>query len=96
MAAMLLQSLSLLVLWCEQGPIPEQLLAEVARQVLQGLLYLHRQHVVHRDIKPSNLLINRRGQVIFYWLSSSSSFGVLRFLSLSIIRTALSSATLLY
>eukprot|EP00270_Netrium_digitus_P010465 TRINITY_DN3250_c0_g1_i1.p1 TRINITY_DN3250_c0_g1~~TRINITY_DN3250_c0_g1_i1.p1 ORF type:complete len:353 (+),score=59.82 TRINITY_DN3250_c0_g1_i1:178-1236(+) len=46
-----------------QGSIPEQYLAEISRHVLQGLQYLHREHVVHRDIKPSNLLINRDGQV---------------------------------
>lgn len=47
----------------DKGRIPEQYLAEITRQVLQGLLYLHRQHVVHRDIKPSNLLINSKGEV---------------------------------
>ncbi|KAG0475634.1 hypothetical protein HPP92_015320 [Vanilla planifolia] len=36
----------------------ERLLADVARQVLSGLAYLHRQRIVHRDIKPSNLLVN--------------------------------------
>ncbi|CAI5458723.1 unnamed protein product [Closterium sp. Yama58-4] len=47
----------------KRGKIPESFMPEVARQCLQGLLYLHRQHVVHRDIKPSNLLFNRQGQV---------------------------------
>lgn len=41
----------------------EQQLADLARQVLRGLAYLHRRHIVHRDIKPSNLLINSRRQV---------------------------------
>eukprot|EP00271_Cylindrocystis_brebissonii_P001085 TRINITY_DN11335_c0_g1_i1.p1 TRINITY_DN11335_c0_g1~~TRINITY_DN11335_c0_g1_i1.p1 ORF type:complete len:418 (+),score=77.90 TRINITY_DN11335_c0_g1_i1:991-2244(+) len=46
------------------GPIPEPYLAEVTRQVLMGLYYLHKKkHVAHRDIKPSNLLINSQGQV---------------------------------
>ena len=47
-----------------QGPISEVYLPEIARQVLQGMAYLHRQHVVHRDIKPCNLLINKQGQVL--------------------------------
>ncbi|XP_073011368.1 mitogen-activated protein kinase kinase 5-like [Typha latifolia] len=41
----------------------EPLLADVARQILGGLAYLHRQHIVHRDIKPSNLLINSARRV---------------------------------
>lgn len=41
----------------------EPQLADLARQILSGLAYLHRRHIVHRDIKPSNLLINKRKQV---------------------------------
>jgi len=41
----------------------EPQLADLARQILSGLAYLHRRHIVHRDIKPSNLLINTRKQV---------------------------------
>jgi serine/threonine protein kinase len=43
--------------------ISERYLAEVTKQVLLGLLYLHKHKIVHRDIKPSNLLINRRQEV---------------------------------
>jgi len=53
----------------------ERFLAEVARQVLEGLKYLHRHKIVHRDIKPSNLLINRRQEV------KIADFGVSRILS---------------
>jgi len=43
----------------KQG-LPERFIAEIARQVVAGLIYLHKElHVVHRDIKPSNLLLNR-------------------------------------
>jgi len=41
----------------------EPQLSDLARQILSGLAYLHRRHIVHRDIKPSNLLINTRKQV---------------------------------
>ncbi|KAK7255025.1 hypothetical protein RIF29_28426 [Crotalaria pallida] len=53
----------------------EQNLADVARQILRGLSYLHRRHIVHRDIKPSNLLINSRKQV------KIADFGVSRILN---------------
>ncbi|GAB2292689.1 Mitogen-activated protein kinase kinase 9 [Dionaea muscipula] len=41
-----------------KGTFPESLLAHVARQVLNGLSYLHSHKIVHRDIKPANLLVN--------------------------------------
>ncbi|PKU87705.1 mitogen-activated protein kinase kinase 5-like [Dendrobium catenatum] len=53
----------------------EKFLADVARQILSGLAYLHRQKIVHRDIKPSNLLINAERQV------KIADFGVGRILS---------------
>ncbi|KAG1364103.1 putative Mitogen-activated protein kinase kinase 4 [Cocos nucifera] len=53
----------------------EPVLADVARQVLAGLAYLHRRRIVHRDIKPSNLLINAAHQV------KIADFGVSRILA---------------
>ncbi|KAI4355878.1 hypothetical protein L6164_004607 [Bauhinia variegata] len=53
----------------------EQQLADLARQILRGLAYLHRRHIVHRDIKPSNLLINSRKEV------KIADFGVGRILA---------------
>lgn len=35
----------------------------VINQVLFGLDYLHRQHIVHRDIKPANILVGDRGYI---------------------------------
>ncbi|KAH7404891.1 hypothetical protein KP509_15G048700 [Ceratopteris richardii] len=43
--------------------VSEPYLAEVARQVLKGLHYLHINKIVHRDIKPSNLLINHKKEI---------------------------------
>ncbi|KAL2623544.1 hypothetical protein R1flu_003749 [Riccia fluitans] len=43
--------------------ISEEYLAEISRQVLTGLNYLHKKKIVHRDIKPSNLLLNRKQEV---------------------------------
>ncbi|KNA12661.1 hypothetical protein SOVF_123560 [Spinacia oleracea] len=53
----------------------EAYLAELSRQVLSGLVYLHRRRIVHRDIKPSNLLINTNRQV------KIADFGVSRILA---------------
>jgi mitogen-activated protein kinase kinase 4/5 len=53
----------------------ERFLADVARQVLSGIAYLHRRHIVHRDIKPSNLLIDSARRV------KIADFGVGRILN---------------
>ncbi|KAL6134907.1 hypothetical protein ACLB2K_067135 [Fragaria x ananassa] len=53
----------------------EKTLSDLTRQILTGLAYLHRRHIVHRDIKPSNLLINARNQV------KIADFGVSRVLA---------------
>eukprot|EP00966_Prymnesium_polylepis_P006068 138928-Prymnesium_polylepis.3 len=48
----------------EGGLTDERRLARVAREVLGGLNYLHRQlHQVHRDLKPANVLLSRTGAV---------------------------------
>ncbi len=53
------------------GPLKERLLQSVTRQVLSGLLHLHKSHAIHRDIKPGNVLINWRGE------AKLSDFGIL-------------------
>ncbi|KAJ4835811.1 Mitogen-activated protein kinase kinase 9 [Turnera subulata] len=45
------------------GTFSEEKLAHVARQVLNGLGYLHAHKIIHRDIKPSNLLVNKNMEV---------------------------------
>ncbi|EXB45111.1 Mitogen-activated protein kinase kinase 4 [Morus notabilis] len=45
------------------GTFSEPKLAYVARQVLNGLNYLHSHKIIHRDIKPSNLLVNRNMEI---------------------------------
>ncbi|KAI7981790.1 Mitogen-activated protein kinase kinase 5 [Camellia lanceoleosa] len=53
----------------------ESRLADLSRQILSGLYYLHRRKIVHRDIKPSNLLMNSRNQEKIGVTSSSNGEG---------------------
>ncbi|GLJ26716.1 hypothetical protein SUGI_0520370 [Cryptomeria japonica] len=54
--------------------LSETFLANIARQVVKGLKYLHNKKSVHRDIKPSNILINKNLKRI-----KIANFGVSKF-----------------
>ncbi|CAE7235629.1 MKK3 [Symbiodinium microadriaticum] len=43
--------------------VPENLLALILMQILEGLKILHLNNVVHRDVKLGNILVNSRGSV---------------------------------
>eukprot|EP00906_Rhabdomonas_costata_P014212 RCo020457 len=43
--------------------IPEDVLSCMARQILTGLAFLHKEQILHRDIKPCNILVNSKGRV---------------------------------
>jgi tetratricopeptide (TPR) repeat protein len=43
-------------LLADLGPLPEELVAEIARQAAAGLQAIH-EHAIHRDLKPANILI---------------------------------------
>lgn len=43
--------------------IPGQVIKSILYQLLQGLLYLHRNWVMHRDLKPANIMVTSAGEV---------------------------------
>ncbi|KAK7364141.1 hypothetical protein VNO80_12570 [Phaseolus coccineus] len=45
------------------GTFSEERLVVVARDILNGLAYLHARNIIHRDIKPANILVNTKGEV---------------------------------
>lgn len=45
----------------DHGPLPAPFVAEVLRQVLDGLTAVHASGVVHRDVKPANILLRATG-----------------------------------
>ncbi len=49
--------------WIEAGRRTEHEVAALARQVLGGLMAVHRVGVLHRDIKPANIVVTRDQQV---------------------------------
>lgn len=39
------------------GPLPDPVIRDVSKQILQGLSHMHKHGFFHRDIKPENLLV---------------------------------------
>jgi eukaryotic-like serine/threonine-protein kinase len=58
-----LPSRSLAQVLGEKGPLPSQEVADIGRQVADGLAAAHAAGVVHRDVKPGNVLIADDGRV---------------------------------
>ena len=43
------------------GCFHEDIIRNYTRQLLEGLRYLHENHILHRDIKSANIIVNSRG-----------------------------------
>jgi serine/threonine protein kinase len=49
--------------WIDKSlyPISENLIKNIAHQLLEGINIVHSNHIIHRDLKPSNLVIGEHG-----------------------------------
>lgn len=47
----------------QTGPLTNDRLGPIFRQILDAISYAHRQKVIHRDIKPSNFMVTPKGEV---------------------------------
>lgn len=43
--------------------LPENAIASIAYQMINGIGYLHHEKILHRDIKPGNVLLSKKGHV---------------------------------
>lgn len=37
---------------------PEKLVAKIIKQLLDGLIVMHKENYVHRDLKPDNIMLH--------------------------------------
>jgi len=64
-----------------RGPLSAAELRDVARQVLEVLVYLHALGVLHRDIKPDNMIVRSGGELVLVdfgsarWLTGTQTYG---------------------
>ena len=58
-----------------EGPLPEEDIVRLARDVIAALDFAHQQGVIHRDLKPDNVLIRSDGTAVL------TDFGIARAVS---------------
>src|SRR5207245_9715122 len=64
-----------------RGPFSLAEVRDVARQVLEVLVYLHGLGVLHRDIKPDNIIVRSGGELVLVdfgsarWLTGTQTYG---------------------
>lgn len=61
-----------------EGVLSPDRVADLGRQVAEGLCYLHARGVVHRDLKPENLLVTPEGRVLISDFGSAVRQGMRR------------------
>ncbi len=49
----------LLTILQDDGALPEETVASIARQLASALAHLHSHRIMHRDMKPQNVLVGR-------------------------------------
>jgi len=64
------------------GPLPEPLVRNFVRQILQGLAYLHGKNIIHRDIKGANVLVDNKGGIMI------SDFGISKKVEAGLLTTS--------
>lgn len=42
-----------------QNPLPIERALDIAEQICEGLMEIHKFHIIHRDIKPENILLSK-------------------------------------
>src|SRR5882724_3565920 len=58
-----------------EGPLPEQEILRIARDIVTGLQFAHAQGVIHRDLKVDNVLLHSDGSAVI------TDFGIARAVS---------------
>lgn len=43
--------------------VPEQVVMDLAKQIAQGMMYIHEKKVIHKDLKPQNIMLTKDGIV---------------------------------
>ena len=58
-------------------PLPEALVIDLLKQMLNGLAYAHAQGVVHRDLKPANILLSSTSEKLSVSLAELSGGNII-------------------
>lgn len=48
----------------KRGPLAEAQVRDIAMQLTEALVVLHKQKIIHRDIKPANIILRENGQAV--------------------------------
>ncbi|MFB9991088.1 protein kinase [Deinococcus oregonensis] len=58
----------------KRGPMPPDVVFEVARSVARTLEVIHQRGLLHRDIKPDNIFFNQTGRIVLIDFGSVRAF----------------------